>query len=69
MPKGLNAAAREVIRGMIMAGESGEAVRDMIDRLVDSYGWDFPKNLQFVRELAANGYSETARHLARKISD
>ena len=69
MAAGLNAVNREVIRGMVMGGEDEKEVKKMISQLVRYDGWDFQKNLNFVRELAANGYPQTAKHLAEYISN
>lgn len=73
---GLNKAQRNIIRGMIDAGESGPAVRRAIDSMIYDGGsqkssgteGDYKKNVEFCRELAARGYPETAKHLEKKIN-
>jgi hypothetical protein len=74
---GLNGAQREVIRGMVMGGESDKAVRSMISRFVyidgsqcssSSVDGSTMKNMQFCRELATNGYTEAAKLLSDRIS-
>ena len=68
MAKGLNATGRTIIEGLVEESYGGDYVREQIDQLVESDGWDWNKNLYFVRWLTRRGYVETAKHLSRYLN-
>ena len=68
MAWGLNRAQREIVRGLITEGVSGPEVRRHIHDMSREEGWDYNKNVNFCRELATDGYPETAKYLERLIN-
>ena len=70
--RGLNAAQREIVIGMVMREENGNYVRAQIEKMSysnNSDGWDYEKNVLFCRELSALGYDETAKNLEKLINN
>ena len=66
---GLNRAQREIVKVMVLRGESGGRVRGEIQSMMRSDGWDYEANVAFCSWLAREGYYETAKYLECKIND
>jgi len=65
----LNRAQREIVRGMVIRGADGDAVRKTITDMVRFDGWDYNMNVEFCGWLALNNYPQTEQHLERYIND
>ena len=67
--QGLNKAKREIVRGLMDRGISDNEIADDLQHISgwDS-DWDYDKNVKFCRELARDGYLESAEKLEWMIN-